>query len=233
MKSFEKWKTQEVKRTFGLKEAEKLPELEDWLGAKHEISEEERKQVLALQNLLKKFVNYWNEEDIKVFFIIPLLQIVNFYVDNKYRPFTESTFSVELLDVHNNIQELRGRVEFLVATGEQIPEKPFFFVNEYKPHLGTQNDPQGQLLVTMLASQALNHPVEIPVYGLYTIGRNWYFMALAGNHFSQSKQYDTTDDHLIWDVFSAIKQVKIYIEENYQKVTTQDFPNLKDLENLS
>jgi len=218
MKPFEKWKTQEVKKVFGLQEIDKLPKLEEWFAANNQFSAEEKVKVLELQKLLKKFANYWNEEDIKVFFIIPLLQIVNFYEDNKYRPFTENTFSAEVLDVNNELQELRGRVEFLVATGEQIPEKPFFFVNEYKPQLGTQNDPQGQLLITMLASQAINQPVKIPVYGLYTIGRNWYFMVLANKNFAVSKQYDTTDDTMIWEVFSAIKQVKIYIEENYQKI---------------
>ena len=210
--------TQEVKQTFGLEEVEKLPKLEEWLSAKHEVSEEEKKQVQLLQKRLKKFVDYWKEEELKVYFIVPLVDIVNFYEDDKYRPFMETTFSATVPDTQNNIQELRGRAELLVATGEQIPQRPFFFIHEYKPQLKSQNDPKGQLLITMLASQKINEPHKIPVYGLYTIGRNWYFMVLVGKKFAVSAQYDTSHDQMIWQVFSAIKQVKLYIEENYQKV---------------
>ncbi len=218
MKPFEKWKNEEVKRTFGLREIDNLPALTAWLGADNQASEVEKIQVEALQGILKKYVNYWSEEDLKVFFIIPFLQIVNFAEYGKYRPFLEATFGADIEDTNHALQHIRGRVEFVVATGEQDPQTPFFFINEYKPHLKTQNDPQGQLLIAMLASQAKNKPFEMPIYGLYTIGRNWYFVALAGKEFSVSKQYDATDEHMVWDIFSAIKQVKAYINENYEKI---------------
>ncbi len=218
MKPFEKWKTEEVKRTFGLHENPTLPALQAWLGAGRQAEESEKVQVLALQKLLKQYVNYWNEEDLKIFFIIPFLQVVNFYELGKYRPFSEVTFGAEIEDVTHQTQDLRGRVEFLVATGEQDPQTPFFFINEYKPHLKTQNDPQGQLLIAMLAAQAKNNGLNLPIYGLYTIGRNWYFVVLVGKEFGVSEQYDAANAHMIWDIFSAIKQVKTYINENYDKL---------------
>jgi hypothetical protein len=218
MKPFEKWKTEEVKRTFGVRETPNLPALQEWLGAGRQATEAEKTQVLALLEPLTRYVDYWSEEDLKVFFIIPLLQIVNFAEYGKYRPFLEATFGADIEDANQEDLYVRGRVEFVVATGEQDPQTPFFFINEYKPQLKTQNDPKGQLLIAMLASQAKNKPFDIPIYGLYTIGRNWYFVVLVGKEFSVSKQYDATDEHMIWDIFSAIKQVKTYINENYEKI---------------
>ena len=122
MKPFEKWKNEEVKRTFGLREIDNLPTLTAWLGAGKQASEVEKTQVEALQAILKKYVNYWSEEELKVFFIIPFLQIVNFAEYGKYRPFLEATFGANIEDANHELQYIRGRVEFVVATGEQDPK---------------------------------------------------------------------------------------------------------------
>ncbi len=217
MKSFENWKYEEVELTFGIKQNENLPLMLEWLQAKEEATEEEKKVVMKLQKRLKRFANAWNEEDLKVFFVIPLIDIVDFYEEGKFRAFTEATIGAKIKDINNKEIDLRGRVEFLVATGEQDPRTPFFFLNEYKPQLKSQKDPQGQLLIAMLTAQTKNEVFHLPIYGLYTIGRFWFFVALDGKEYALSKAFDATEND-VWQILAILKKTKLYIEENYEKV---------------
>jgi hypothetical protein len=217
MKSFENWKYEEVELTFGIKQNENLPAMIEWLQSKEKISEEDKTIVARLQKRLKRFADAWNEEDLKAFFVIPLIDLVNFYEDDKYRIFLEATIGAKLKDIHNQEIELRGRVEFLVATGEQDPRTPFFFLNEYKPQLKSQKDPKGQLLIAMLTAQAKNEAYHLPIYGLYTIGRFWFFVVLDGKEYAVSQAYDANKDD-IWQIVAILKKAKLYIEENYQKI---------------
>ncbi|TAE69653.1 MAG: hypothetical protein EAZ85_12650 [Bacteroidetes bacterium] len=161
VKSFEKWTTQEVERTFGVEFHKKLPSMDKWLSFETKISAEESKRLEELRFFLEEMANFWREEDIKVFFIVPIISIVNFYIFNKYRSFMETTFQSELKDVKDNTHVLRGRVEMVVATGKQDPETPFFFLNEYKAQKNVVTDPQGQLLIAMLAAQSKNNGLNL------------------------------------------------------------------------
>jgi hypothetical protein len=191
--------------------------MKEWLNSKEKINEEETKIINRLQKRLKRFANAWNEEDLKVFFVIPLIDVVDFYVQGKFRAFTEATIGATIHDIQNLPIELRGRVEFLVAMGEQDPRTPFFFLNEYKPQLRSQKDPQGQLMIAMLTAQTKNEAYQIPIYGLYTIGRNWYFVMLIGQEYAVSRQFDSTEED-VWQIVSILKKAKLLIEENYEKV---------------
>jgi hypothetical protein len=217
MKSFENWKTEDVELTFGIQENQQLTLFSDWMNSQEAINEKEREKIMTLQKRLKIYADYWNEEDIKVFFVIPLIDEVNFYAENKYRIFLEATIGAKVKDVQNQEMDMRGRVEFLVATGKQDPRTPFFFLNEYKPHIKSQKDPKGQLLIAMLTAQAKNEAYHLPIYGLYTIGRNWYFVALDDKEYAVSRQFDATEDD-VWQIVAILKKTKLYIEENYEKV---------------
>ncbi|MCU0445059.1 MAG: hypothetical protein MUE85_09085 [Microscillaceae bacterium] len=216
MKSFENWKYEEVELTFGIKQNEHLALMAEWLTTEATIEEDEKKTIIRLQKRLKRFANAWNEEDLKVFFVIPLIDVVDFYAEGRYRAFTEAMISAKIKDIHQKDLDLKGRVEFLVATGEQDPRTPFFFLNEYKPQLKSQNDPQGQLMIAMLVAQAKNESFDIPIFGLYTIGRFWFFVVLQAKEYAVSRAFDATEDD-VWQIVKILKKVKLYIEENYQK----------------
>ncbi|NJL14700.1 MAG: hypothetical protein HC913_17970 [Microscillaceae bacterium] len=129
----------------------------------------ERKRINHfLQGRLHKFADYWNEADLKAFFILPIINLIDFYIDKKFRAFLEATIEAELRNVNNEMIKMRGRVAFLVTTGEQKPRNPFFYANEYKPQLKSQSDPKGQLLIARLTAQAKNKAYSLTIYGLYT-----------------------------------------------------------------
>jgi hypothetical protein len=214
MKPFEKWKTEEVRMTFGINQVETNLQIENWYLADFPEDKVHLQRIEELRIRLKRFANFWSEEDIKVFFIIPIIDIVNFYVFGKYRAFMEAMISAKVPDAQGNLLDLRGRVEFVVATGEQDPQKPFFFLNEYKPQIKGQSDPQGQLLIAMLVAQAKNNDLNLPIYGLYNIGQFWFFVVLEKAEYAISKAFDATDPDDLKQIINMLQYVKAHIERN-------------------
>ena len=217
-KPFEKWKTEEVQNTFGISQNDHLHHLKKWLDFEAIITESEQNRIEPLQERLKYYVDYWLEEDTKAFFIFPIIDIIDFYVRKKYRPFTEATFEAQVLTSDNEKMNIRGRAEFLVATGEQDPQVPFFFLNEYKPQLKAQSDPKGQLLIAMFVAQQKNNPINIPIYGLYTIGRLWFFVVMQQREYAITRAFDATETDEIIRIVTMLKFVKQEIEKNYQLI---------------
>jgi hypothetical protein len=214
MKLFEKWKTEEVRMTFGIRQVETHPLMNEWLLASFPEKEKHKERIEQLRIRLNRFANFWSEEDIKVFFIIPIIDIIDFYVFGKYRAFMEATISAHTQDMHGKACELRGRVEFVVATGEQDPQTPFFFLNEYKPQIKAVSDPQGQLLIAMLAAQVKNNGKNLPIYGLYNIGQLWFFLIMQGQEYVSSKAFDATDAEDLKQIINMLQYVKEHIDRN-------------------
>lgn len=214
MKPFEKWKTEEVERTFGIQYKKTMPLMNDWLAFEQELTAKQSEISEELRLFLSDFADFWNEEDMKVFFIVPIIQLVNFYSPEKYRTFMETTFQAELKDAQDNSCILRGRVEMVVATGKQDPQTPFFFLNEYKAQIKIVSDPKGQLLAAMLAAQAKNNGLYLPIYGLYNIGQLWFFLTLQGKEYTTSKAFDATDKLALKKIINLLQYVKNHIEKN-------------------
>ncbi|TAE73528.1 MAG: hypothetical protein EAZ85_06880 [Bacteroidetes bacterium] len=214
MKPFEKWETDEVEQTFGIESIKIMPLMQNWLQFQQPLTLKEEERAEELRLFIEEFASSWNEEDMKVFFIVPVLQIVNFYAYKKYRTFMEATIEASLTDAQNNLCTLRGRVEMVVATGKQRPQIPFFFLNEYKAQRKVVTDPQGQLLIAMLAAQAKNNGKNLPIYGLYNIGQFWFFVILSGKEYTTSKAFDATDKDDLKQIINALQYVKAHIDRN-------------------
>lgn len=215
MKSFEKWETEDVERTFGIKQLQTMSGMQTWMEFQtNVVPEQEQARVEKMRQRLQRFAAYWGEEDIKIFFIAPIIEVIEFYAEDKYRAFMEASLQADLTDVQNNVHTLKGRVEMVVATGKQRPQTPFFFLNEYKPQIKAQSDPQGQLLIAMLVAQAKNNGKNLPIYGLYTIGQNWFFVLLEDKNYCLSRQFDATDKDDLAQILCMLQFVKEHIERN-------------------
>ncbi len=212
VKSFEKWKTQEVEDTFGIQFLEEYLKMDKWLESDIFITDLEAIRLEILRKKLKLNADFWGEEDIKAFFIFQIIDIIDFYEFGKYRTFTEATFEAEVKDIHHNSWSLRGRVEMIVATGKQVLQTPFFFLNEYKPQIKAVSDPKGQLLIAMLAAQTKNKDTNFPIYGMYNIGQNFFFILLEEKKYTISKQFDATEKQDLEKIVSMLQFVKNHIE---------------------
>ena len=213
MKPFERWKYEEVELTFGTERVKDLPSLVEWLEADEPADDFEKKILGIYYDQLVRKVDAWNEDELKFFFLSHIITLVDFTKPKVYSSFSQRTIAAKRKDVNQKDVDLRGRIEFFVALGEQTPRQPFFFIHEYKPlNKTTPSDPLGQLLIAMLATQTLND-IKRPLYGTYIRGSNWQFVVLENNQYSVSKSFDAIEEIELYKIFSILKRCKSYIEE--------------------
>ena len=213
MKPFERWKYEEVELTFGTERVKDLPSLVEWLEADEPADDFEKKILGIYYDQLVRKVDAWNEDELKFFFLSHIITLVDFTKPKVYSSFSQRTIAAKRKDVNQQDVDLRGRIEFFVALGEQTPRQPFFFIHEYKPlNKTTPSDPLGQLLIAMLATQTLND-IKRPLYGTYIRGSNWQFVVLENNQYSVSKSFDAIEEIELYKIFSILKRCKSYIEE--------------------
>lgn len=209
MRSFETWTYEEVEDAFGLVQKDKSLEFEEWLDATDCNPNESEKGLLDdYRKLLLKEIKNWNEDELKLFFIGPVLATVNFNTAY-FKPFTQRTLTIQ-----NDNVSASGKVDFLLARGKMIPKIPFFCLHEYKQENRRDNDPLGQLLIGMVAAQAKNVH-DLPIYGSYVSGRNWFFVMLKDKNYYLSNAYNASDND-IFQIFAILKKCKLLIEAHSQ-----------------
>lgn len=199
-KSFENWLWEDLEIEFGLSQ-KGLPELDNWIANQVIITDKERERLQELSLIFNVRYEDWNEEEVKMQFIAPLLLLVNYYETN-FSPFSQRAFSVKIQQ-----WELSGRVDWVLAQGKQQPRKPYLFIHEYKAEKGKYNDPKGQLLAEMLTAQHLNKD-NFLVYGAYIVGKDWYFMVLKENYYAVSRPYQANEAQDLDVIFKALKEIK-------------------------
>lgn len=216
-KSFQYWKTQEVEEVFGINLGKDETSLKNWLNDQCKILPDEMKQLDYLKHRLIDKVAFWNEAAIKFYFLGPLMNLVD-YDTEQFNSFLEQSLSIQI-DENNSAS---GKLDFLVATGKQIPRTPFFTLHEYKPEPNTATDPLGQLLVAMVAAQKANEAIDvnIPLYGTYVVGRFWFFVLLEGNTYTKSLAFDATQEDLE-QIFCILRGVKSRIHKNLEIVESK------------
>jgi hypothetical protein len=206
MKSFESWTYEDVELTFKIKKDKQSQLLLDWISSYSEIKEIYKKFIDELKEKLRDNAGAWNEDELKMQFIAPFLNIAHFTTE-KYKPFSQRSLTLKTEKI-----ETSGLVDFMIATGKVRPREPFFFLHEYKAHHPSKkNDPLGQLLIAMVAAQEKNL-IKHPIYGVVVEGRFWYFVILHQKEYSVSRPYDAGEND-IYQIYTILCKVKDYIEE--------------------
>jgi hypothetical protein len=204
-KSFKYWLTQEIHQEFNLNRELNHDILNEWLRSDEAINDAEKGRLDELSHNLMMNAEYWNEEELKIKFIGPLLDLVKFD-DEKFRIFYDRPLTAQVDGI-----TLSGTVDMMVATGFQIPTTPFFCIHEYKQENKRDGDPKGQLLIEMIAAQAINNAeskyINKPIYGCYVLGRNWFFMVLQDKKYSVSSGFDASQED-IFQVFRILRNIK-------------------------
>ncbi len=209
MKSFKFWTRQDIADEFGLTTAQKCTELERWENIEVKLASKEEETLLKLQEKLKRYVDIWNEQELIIKFISFIIEMVDF--DTKY---FKSFANRRLKGIIEN-KEVSGEVDLMIASGEYEPKEPYFCLHEYKKEKGADNDPLGQLLIAMMTARALNNN-QLPVYGAYVTGRNWFFLTLVNNRYCITDEYVATRKD-IFEILKMMKRLKILIHEHSRK----------------
>ncbi len=214
--SFEKWDVDGIEQDLGLKYVRDHKTLQTWLESKPSITTTQKSLLLDLRSVLFDNVDAWNEEELKMKFISHILWIAQLDQAH-YRGFMERTIKARLGNF-----EVGGKVDYMIATGKVNPKKPFFFLHEYKRTRGRDNDPLGQLLVSMLAARELNGITE-PMYGCYVVGRDWFFVTIDGNEYSVSNSYNASQDD-IFLIIGFFQSMKRRIDAHFEALFSETSP---------
>jgi hypothetical protein len=214
-KSFEKWTSEDLYIEFGYKRVfGSFPVLDAWIAASKSLTintiDGENAEKLR-KDLVIEVIGH-NEEELKMLFITPILNIVKLGKASIYKLFAQRKISAPMTTLSGLTDILNGRVEVMIALGIQNPRHPYFFVHEYKPlNKTTPSDPLGQLVAAMIVAQVTNAD-EKPVYGLYVRGEFWIFVVLEGKQYAESQSYDATKVADLKQILQALFWIKQHIE---------------------
>jgi hypothetical protein len=193
-------------KLFGLRQVFASATLDQWLQSEIPLSDYEAKTLHELRSLLVLNAPGWNEQELALHFIGPLLSLVHFTEPYRFNLFAERQISAVIPTSADEI-ELSGAPAGIIATGFREPEIPMFAFTEYKRQLDPEGDPAGQTLAAMLVGQRLN-PNPIPLYGCYVIGRDWFFMVLEQNHYVISHGHNALQPPELEDILRIFKNLK-------------------------
>ena len=164
---------------------------------------------LFLEDLLEQEINFiriYNEEDLKIHFIAPILNKINFKsLAQKTRDFYEETLEYETEDFI-----LKGVTDFVVAKGLEYPEKPYFFIQEFKK--GQQySNPEPQLLAELISAIELNDFKQMT--GCFIAGENWNFVILDKLNknkyqYTISRTFNATNVRDLKDIYKNLLFIK-------------------------
>lgn len=200
MRTFGSFSFEEVEDLFQIEKKDSLPLLEEWLSYQMEIPPFERESLNRLKTHLLKEVLSWNEDELKMFFIGPLIELSRIETKD-FKPYTQRSLSATIQSI-----EVSGRVDFMIAKGKRTAKPPYFCIHEYKQEFDDKGDPLGQLLIAMLTAQVLNEE-KFPILGAYIVGRNWFFVVLRHNEYAVSNSYNSSDED-IFQIFSILQKSK-------------------------
>ncbi len=164
----------------------------------------------------KSLIKSYNEEDLKVKFIIPLLNKVDFLsYENEFRDFYELTFKYETDRFIFN-----GTTDFVVSKGLFESQKPYFFIQEFKK-AQTDGYPEPQLLAELISAVELNN--ETSIRGAYIVGSIWNFVILEklgkGKYqYFVSENYDSSK---IGDLKGIYKNL-VFVKEEIIEMTIRE-----------
>lgn len=142
---------------------------EEWFAYPYDVNQEERHFLQKLIETNRLYVLSYSEEELKIKFIGPLLNKVQ-YQFGEIRDWYQRPLRAKI-----NHAILNGYVDFMVAKGVKEPERPYFFIQEFKK-TKIDIDPEDQLLAEMLVAMTLNPSDR--VHGAYIIGQEWRFVIL-------------------------------------------------------
>ena len=160
---------QDIRQAVDIKLKDNSQKFDKWFSYKYEISESEKSFFEKLIKNNKLYLTKYNEAKLFARFIGPILYKVDFYL-GEIKDWYDSYLRGKV-----NGFNFSGKTDFMVAKGDFYPEKPYFFIQEFKQSL-PNNNPEFQLLAEMLVAMEINKTNIL--HGGFIIGQNWNFVVL-------------------------------------------------------
>jgi hypothetical protein len=210
------WREAELVIKFRLNpiKGKKTPLLMEWLDAP-------QADLTEMENILfgKYFeravenISGWNEEELKVKFIAPIIELAGLEGGNGITTCLDRTIAAVVEGV-----PLSVKADFMVASGYQnVIQQPFFHFQEYKPSLNPTGEPMAQLLEAFMIAQTLNKK-NIPLYGAEIVGENWKFVVMEGKDYCVSTAYNCLKRNELLEIIAILRKFKEILETRLLKM---------------
>ncbi len=203
---FSKIRDVDLKKLVNIKENLSRNIFKTWFNQNIVINSETELFLKQLIDENEILIKSYKEEDLKIYFISPLLNKINFKsFENEVRGYYEEKLTYK---TENFI--FSGTTDFLVSKGLTESEKPYFFIQEFKKAEEYSN-PRPQLLAELITGVELNNWTFIK--GAYIIGAIWNFVILEklGKDKYQyfiSQNFDSTKIEDLKDIYKNLCVVK-------------------------
>jgi hypothetical protein len=194
-----------LEKIFGLKLVDESENLSAWVNQSQALSSFQQEALLFYRKELRANFFNWNEQELSMHFIGPMLSLVDFTGEN-FNAYANRSIKAMIGDI-----ELNGVPDGMIAKGRREPEIPYFCFQEYKKEIDPNGHPAAQALGAMLVGQCLNDN-KSPVYGCYVIGKYWTFMILEDKNYALSQGYDATSDE-IFTIFQLLLSLKNIVKK--------------------
>lgn len=177
--------------------------LKEWLSASFELNTQEQEMLEELRQNLREEGDFWNEEELKMNFLAFLFYLSKLNEKNKFKLFFERPLQTII-----NGYELKVVCDALIAKPKGIgkPQKPFFFLQEFKKQKNAL-DAEAQMLTAMLIAQEENKNSK-PIYGCWIQGKYWVFAMLKNKNYCVSSSFDATKKEDLHQIMYALKELK-------------------------
>ena len=204
------WREGELIDAFNLKTiiTYQTPLMQEWLDVQMpdlNVGEQYNFDRIYLKAL--KNIRGWNEEDLKMKFIGPVLELGHLTEDETIISYFDKTISATVDGIR-----LIVKSDFMLAKGIlDVVKTPYFHFQEYKPYKNPSGDSMAQLLEAFLIAQEKNKNGN-PMYGIDIMGDNWRFVTMEGREYCISKPFSIVDKVDLLAVISMLRKFKFILE---------------------
>lgn len=202
------WTESEIRDTFALTRVfEVTPTLENWIDTPAIQAIENMGLLTMLQKDLIENTDYWNEQELELFFIAPLLKVFIDYKSPDFLVYSERAIEAQVEGIY-----LKTEPDLMLAKGVgEVLKVPYFCFHEYKRTKKNPADPIAQVLEAMLIAQVMNKN-EKPVYGAYVIGKDWYFMVMEGKKYCISDSLSAINQQDLLQIIAILRKFRVILE---------------------
>ena len=210
------WREGEMILTFGLNKIafpDITPLLNEWLDVQEPVlNQGEQYNFEHTYTKGTQKMTTWSEEDLKMKFISPVLELGNVMDDNNFASFFDKKLEAKVQGYNLSV-----KADFVIAKGLlDYMIRPFFHfqaggVPQYKPDKNPTGDPMAQLLEAFLIGQTNNDDGK-PLYGCEVVGQNWRFIVMDNKTYSVSKTFNSTEREDLLKIIAILRKFREILE---------------------
>lgn len=194
----------QLRQHFTIQKALPKHEFDAWHAFKYQWKIGEQEKLEALIKKHKLYLRSYTEASLQIKFLSQIYSLVDF-MQPSFQDFYHTYLKAEFPHII-----LSGYPDMMVATGDLLPEVPYFFLQEFKPSK-PDKDPEYQVLAAMIAALQLNQTNEL--WGGYITSAIWNFMIVQKTGDKQYTYYvgDSLDSLSVTDlqqIFVMLQAVK-------------------------